>query len=185
MTGKPNFIKRFIFPLVLVIGFNLVSGWIYDGASTLSPGISRVLLIGISGPLLFVSLWFFGFVGPPLAYYLGATFWERLAVAFANPVIWVVSVESRIACQYCMVEMAYFFFLPWTFGIICVTAIEFSLSDLVCRLLHQRVADHTVTVLHPGVLSLLAAGIVGTYAGLIKGQEWVYFIVHHYNTHFL
>jgi len=177
---KRGVVRRFIAPLVLVVGVNLVAGWIYDAAAYLTPGMFRSILISIFGPLLFISLWFFAFVGPPLAYYLGATFRERLVIAFANPVIWVVSVESKIACQFSAAEMFFFFFLPWTFGIMCVTCIEFSTSDLVCRYLHNRRKPGSVRVLHPGVVSMLAAGLAGTFASLIKGQEWVYFIVHLY-----
>ncbi len=182
--NKAGFSRRFVLPLALVIGIHLVSGWIYDGASTLAPGIFRNVLIDVFGPLLFISLWFFAFVGPPLAYYLGASFWERLVVAFANPIIWVASVEAKIACQFCAAEMIYFFFLPWTFGIVCVTCIEFSISDLACRFLHRRWITADIKILHPGVIAILVAGLVGTYAGLIKGQEWVYFVVHHYKTSF-
>ncbi|MBU3915985.1 hypothetical protein KKA14_10660 [bacterium] len=182
---KTNFMRRFAYPLLLVIGINLLAGWIYDGASILNPGVFRDVIIGVFGLRLFISLWFFAFVGPPLAYYLGASFWERMVVAFANPVIWVISVEAKIACQFCAAEMIYFFFLPWTFGIISVTCIEFSISDLVCRFLHRRKRDDGVRIFHPGVIALLVVGLTGTYAGLIKGQEWVYFIVHHYKTNFL
>ncbi len=182
---KAGVVRRFVFPLMLVIGINLVAGWIYDASALMNPGMLREVLISVFGPLLFISLWFFAFVGPPLAYYLGATLWERLLIAFANPVIWVVSVEAKIACQFCAAEMVYFFFLPWTFGVICVTCIEFSLSDLVCRFWHRRKVDESVKVFHPGVISLLVVGLAGTYAGLIKGQEWVYFIVHLYKSQFL
>jgi hypothetical protein len=182
---KAGFLKRFILPLTLVVGINLVSGWIYDTAAMMDTGTLRSLLINLFAPLLFISLWFFAFVGPPLSYFLGATFRERLVIAFANPVIWVVSVEAKIACQFCTAEMIYFLFLPWTFGVICVTCIEFSVADLVCRFWHRRRGADDVTVFHPGVLTLLLVGLTGTYAGLIKGQEWVYFIVQLYKTHFL
>lgn len=182
---KAGLVKRFIFPLVLVVGINLISGWIYDSAALLSPGAFRNILINIFGPLLFISLWFFALVGPPLAYYLGAGFRERLLIAFANPVIWVASVESKIACQFCSSEMFIFFFLPWTFGVICVTCIEFSLAELVCRYIHNRRDARSTRVFHPAVVSLLVVGLIGTYAGLIKGQEWVYFIVHLYKSYFL
>lgn len=181
---RAGVVKRFIVPLVLVVGINFVAGWIYDGAALMDPGMLRNLLISIFGPLLFVSLWFFAFLGPPLGYYLGASLPERLVIAFANPVIWVVSVEAKIACQFCGIEMIFFFFLPWTFGIISITSIEFSLADTACRFLHNR-RDSSVKTLHPGVMALLVIGVAGTYGGLIKGQEWVYFIVHLYEDFFL
>ncbi len=180
-----NLIKRFIIPLLLVVGINLVSGFIYDSASALSPGVFRYILISIFAPLLFISLWFFAFVGPPLAYYLKASFVERFIIAFANPVIWVISVESKVACQYCLAEMVYFFFLPWTFGIICVTCVELSISELICRFIDNKRTPGNTKIFHPAVITLLAGGLLGTYVGLIKGQEWVYFVVHHYKSSFL
>jgi hypothetical protein len=180
-----SFTKRFLFPLFFVVGFKLVAGFGYDWSSTLPPGAMKNILIHIFGPATFFSLWFFAFVGPPLAYWLGASFWERLIVAFANPVIWVASVEAKVSCQFSGIEMVYFFFLPWTFGIMCVTCVEFSISELVCRLVHRMRKDARVMVLHPGVLLILIAGLAGTYLGLIKGQEWVYMIVHHYAENFL
>ena len=182
---KAGVVRRFVLPLLLVIGINLVAGWIYDATALMEQGLFRQILISIFGPLLFISLWFFAFVGPPLAYFLGASFIERFVVAFANPVIWVASVEAKIACQFCPAEMIFFFFLPWTFGIICVTCIEFSLADLVCRFWHRRKGVDSVRVFHPGVVSLLLVGLAGTYAGLIKGQEWVYSIVHLYKRFFI
>ena len=180
-----NVLKRFVLPLALVIGFKSIAGAGYDFFSTLPPGLPKTILIDIFGPATFFSLWFFAFVGPPVAYYLGASFFERLVVAFANPVIWVASVEARVACQFSAAEMIYFFFLPWTFGIMCVTCVEFSISELVCRFIHRRRGGDDVVVLHPGVLSIFGLGAAGTYIGLIKGQEWVYLLVHHYSENFL
>ena len=176
---------RFIFPLLLVIGINLISGFIYDSAANLSPGLFRETLIAIFAPLLFISLWFFAFIGPPIAYFMGAGFLQRLVIAFANPLIWIVSVESKLSCQYCVTEMIYFFFLPWTFGIVCVTCVEFSIADIVCRLVDKKKKGSAVSILPVNVIALLFLGLVGTYIGLIRGQEWVYFIVHHYMDNFL
>lgn len=182
---KAGIVRRFVLPLVLVVGINLIAGWIYDTAALMQPGALRSGLISVFGPLLFISLWFFAFVGPPLSYYFGATFRERLVIAFANPVIWIASVESKIACQFCATEMLFFFFLPWTFGIVCVTCVEFSLSDLVCRFIHNRRTPGSVRIFHPGVISILVAGLAGMTGSLIKGQEWVYFIVHLYQNYFI
>ena len=177
--------KRFLLPLVLVVGFKMIAGFGYDLSSTLLPGTLKSILIDILGPATFFSLWFFAFVAPPIAYYLGANFVERLIVAFVNPVIWVASVEAKVACQFSAVEMLYFFFLPWTFGIMCVTCVEFSLSDLVCRLVHRFRGGANVVIFHPAVLAIFIIGVAGTYLGLIKGQEWVYMLVHHYAENFL
>ena len=162
--------KRFLFPLALAVTIGRVSAFLYHAAGNLPPGTLKSVLIDTFGPLDFFSLWFLALVVPPLAYYLGATFGERLVIAFANPVIWIIGIESEIACQFNAVEMVYFLFLPWIFGIMCVT----------CR----RTRD-SVRVWHPMVLILLAGGAAGTYLGLIKGQEWVYMVVHHYAGHFL
>lgn len=183
--NHPGIVKRFILPLVLVVGFHLVAGLGYDHFSTLSPGPIKSILIDIFGPATFFSLWFFAFIGPPIAYRLGANFVERFIVAFANPVIWVATVEFKIACQFSPVEMVYFFFLPWTFGIICVTCVEFSIAETVCRIAHRIRSSGKVVVLHPAVMAIFAVGVAGSYLGLIKGQEWVYLVVHHYSEHFL
>lgn len=177
--------KRFLFPLILAIAVRQLSVFVYHSASALPAGFFRTTLVETFGPLGFLSLWFFAFVGPPLAYYLGASFSERIVIAFANPVIWVVGIESEIACQFNTVEMIYFLFLPWIFGIMCVTCVELSLSELVCRWIHRWKTDDPVRIWHPPVLVLLAGGTVGTYMGLIKGQEWVYMVVHHYARFFV
>lgn len=180
-----SFIKRFVYPLIFVVGIRIISSIIYNSSSALSPGILRDILIGFFGPVTFLSLWFFAFVGPPIAYFRGALFFERLIIAFINPVMWIIDVEIDISCQFSGIEMIYFFFLPWTFGIMCVTCFEFSISELVCRFFHKRKKAEPVRVLHPGVLILLVVGLAGTYIGLIRGQEWVYTVVHHYAEHFL
>lgn len=180
-----NVTRRFIFPLILVVSIRIISSLIYNSSSALGPGIIRTILIGTFGPITFFSLWFFAFVGPPIAYFRGASFIERLIIAFINPVLWVISVESQLACQFSGIEMVYFFFLPWTFGIICVTLLEFSIAEIVCRFIHKKRFKEIVSVFHPVVLIFLFAGVTGTYVGLIKGQEWVYTVVHHYAAHFL
>lgn len=182
---KPTLVRRFILPLVLAVGLLFLSGAAYHGAGAMAPGALRNALIGVFGPLCFFAIWFFAFVGPPLAYRLGAGFAERMAVAFANPVIWIVQVESRVACQFTAVERVYFLFLPWLFGLICVTLLEFSLSELVCRAIDRRVSGKPVRVFHPVVILFLVAGLAGLYVGLIRGQEWVYMVVHHYAAHAL
>ena len=180
---KPSLARRFGLPLSLAVGILILSGSVYHGAANMAPGPLRSGLIGIFGPLCFFSIWFFAFIGPPVAYRLGAGFVERMVVAFANPVIWIVQVESRLACQFTTVELIYFLFMPWLFGLICVTLLEFSLSELVCRFMHRRFGTETVAVFHPAVVIFLVAGLTGLYFGLIRGQEWVYMVVHHYAAH--
>ena len=180
-----NFTNRFIFPLLFVVSIRVISSVIYHSSSALPVGFLRDILINSFGPITFLSLWFFAFVGPPIAYFRGATFIERCIIAFINPVMWIACVEAQLACQFSGIEMVYFFFLPWTFGIMCVTLFEFSISEIVCRYVHKRRFKETVSVFHPGVITLLVAGLLGTYVGLIKGQEWVYMVVHHYSKYFL
>jgi len=182
---RKNIFYRFIIPLITVVAFRQVSSLIYNSASALSPGVFRDVIIGTAGPLTFISLWFFAFVGPPWAYFRGAFFIERLIIAFANPVIWILMIDADIACQFSGVERIYFFFLPWTFGIMCVTCVEFSISEIICRAIRKFRTRERVAVLHFGILLMLSGGLVGTYFGLIKGQEWVYMVVHHYAQHVL
>ena len=177
---QKGIIQRFIIPLILAVGIREVSRLVYNGASTLSPGLFRDVVINTAGPLTFFSLWFFALIGTPLAYFRGARFLERLIVAFANPVLWILMIDREIACQFTGIERIYFFFLPWTFGIMCVTCLAFSLAEIVCRALHKYKLKGNVTVPQPVVLLMLAGGLVGTYVSLIKGQEWVYVVVHHY-----
>ena len=172
--------KRFIFPLALVVVIRQLSILLYESAASLEPGPLRNILIDIFGPLGFFSLWFFAFVGPPLAYFLGAKVWERVIIAFANPAIWILTVESRVACQYHGIELVYFLMLPWLFGILCVTCVEFSLAELACRAIHRWRMRESVRIVVIPIWILLALGGAGTYLGLIKGQEWVYMVVHHY-----
>ncbi|MCJ7774372.1 MAG: hypothetical protein MUP22_14715 [Desulfobacterales bacterium] len=182
---KLNFIRRFIYPLILVVSIRIISSSIYNSSSVLPVGLIRDLLINTFGPITFFSLWFFAFVGPPLAYFRGASFIERMIIAFINPVMWIISVESKLACQFSGIEMVYFFFLPWTFGIMCVTLLEFSISEIACRSIHRKRFKEIVSVFHPVIIIFLFAGLIGTYVGLIKGQQWVYTVVHHYAAHFL
>ncbi len=181
---QKSFVHRFILPLILVVGIRQISSLVYNAASMLSPGILRDMVIGTAGPLTFFSLWFFAFIGPPLAYFRGAHFIERLIIAFANPLIWILMIDREIACQFSGIERIYFFFLPWTFGIMCVTCVEFSLAEIVSRAIHRYKIQEPVTVFQPLVLLMLAGGLVGLYYGLIKGQEWVYIVVHHYAQYF-
>jgi hypothetical protein len=177
-------VRRFIVPLVIVVGIMAAASLIFHGARMLSPGTVRTGLLTVFGPLMFISIWFFGFVGVPIAYVSGARFIERLVVAFANPVIWIVRMMAKVSCQFGPVELLYFFFLPWTFGIVCVTLFEFSVSELACRAVDRR-RGGAVRVFSPVVLVLLLLGLAGTYFGLIRGQEWVYMVVHNYALHFV
>jgi hypothetical protein len=181
---KIGFTKRFIVPLVIVVGIMAVSSLIFHGSRMLDPGTTRTALLWIFGPLMFISIWFFGFVATPIAYVSGARFIERLIVAFANPIIWVIRMMAKVSCQFGAVELIYFFFLPWTFGLVCMTMLEFSVSDLVCRAVDKR-RGGAVRVFSPAVLVILILGLVGTYVGFVRGQEWVYMVVHNYALHFL
>jgi hypothetical protein len=181
---KTGIIGRFVVPLLIVIGIMAAASLIFHGARMLAPGTTRTVLLWIFGPLMFVSIWFFGFVGAPIAYFSGARFVERLIVAFANPVIWIARMMAKVSYQFSPVELVYFFFLPWTFGLVCMTLVEFSLSEITCRAVDRR-RGAAVRVLSPAVLVLLLLGLVGTYFGFIRGQEWVYMVVHNYALHFI
>lgn len=186
MQDHPGIGKRFFIPLAALVGLWAVSCAIYEGAAwLLSPGGLRTSLVTLFAPLLFLSVWGAGFIGPILGYLLGATFRERALLAFTNPLIWIARVEARVACQFSAVELVYFLFLPWIFGLVCVTCFELGLSELVCRLVHRRKAPGSVRIGHPVVWLLIIGGLAGTYLGLIRGQEWVYAVVHHYATHAL
>ncbi len=135
---EKGIVRRFVFPLVLVVGIMVIASLIFHGARRLDPGAVRTVLTWTFGTVMFLSIWFFGFVGPPIAYFKGARFIERLIIAFANPIIWVVRMMAKVSCQFSAVELVYFFFLPWTFGIMCVTLFEFSVSDLVSRAVDKK-----------------------------------------------
>ncbi|HDP79507.1 MAG TPA: hypothetical protein ENN21_01550 [Spirochaetes bacterium] len=184
MTER-SIIHRFIMPLTVAVGTMAVSSLVYHGSSGMGPGAARTIIKDVSGGVMFLSLWFFAFIGPPLAYFRGAGFVERLIVAFANPVIWVIRMAMTVSCQFSAVEMVYFFFLPWTFGAVCVALFEFSLAELACRAVDRRRGGGTVRVFHPLVVALLALGMSGVYFGLIRGQEWAYVVVNHYADHFV
>lgn len=175
-----SLMRRFIWPLVIIVGIRIGFSVVYHASSSLSPGLLRDFLINTSGPVTFVFLWFAALIGPPIVYFLGGSFFERLMVAFVNPIVWVATVLAQVACQFTGIELVYFFFLPWTFGIMCVTGLLLALAELVCRTLHKRKRPQKVRVFHPGILVLLIICLTGTYFGLIKGQEWVYMVVHHY-----
>ncbi|HPI13384.1 MAG TPA: hypothetical protein PK875_03195 [Spirochaetota bacterium] len=181
---KKGVFGRFLVPLLVALGTLAISSLIYHGSSPMTPGTLRTIIKDVSGALMFISIWLFAFIGPPMAYFRGASFAERLTVAFANPLVWLVRMALAVSCQFGAIEMVYFFFLPWTFGVVAVTIFTFSLSELACRAIDRR-RDADVRVLHPGVISLLIIGVAGVYFGLIKGQEWAYVIVNHYADHFI
>jgi hypothetical protein len=183
--AQRDFARRFAFPLLLVVGIMALSSIVFHGSTPMKPGPLRAVIKDASGAVMFLSIWFFAFLGPPIAYFRGASFAERLIIAFANPAIWLVRMGLSVSCQFTGAEMVYFYLLPWTFGNICVTLFEFSAAELACRYVDKKRHGAAVTVLHPGVVALLVTGIAGTYVGLIRGQEWVYLVVHHYSAHFL
>ena len=183
MEGR-GILNRFLIPLFVALGTLAVSSLVYHGSTDMTSGMLRALVKDVSGALMFVSIWFFAFIGPPIAYFRGASLAERLAVAFANPLVWLVRMALSVSCQFSVVEMVYFFFLPWTFGVVAVTLFIFSVAELACRAVDRR-RGNDARVLHPAVLSLLAAGMAGVYFGLIKGQEWAYVVVNHYADRFV
>ncbi|MFH1135977.1 MAG: hypothetical protein V1816_07810 [Pseudomonadota bacterium] len=183
---KKSFAGRFLLPLTLCVGVMLISGFFYHSAPDMARGPVRTVMVEVFGPLLFLSIWFFPLVGPPLAFFGGASFPERMIIAFANPVIWIARMEALVACQYTPLELVYFFFLPWTFGNVCVTLALFSLAEFSCRIVAVGTGRAPgLKILAPGVLLMLVLGGVGLYFGLIRGQEWVYLVVHHYAAHVL
>ncbi len=176
-------LSRFLVPLIVAVGTMAVSSLVYHGSTVMAPGALRTVIKDVSGAVMFLSIWFFPFAVVPLAYFRGAAPAGRFVAAFANPVIWLVRMAAMVSCQFSAVEMVYFFFLPWTFGVVCVTLFEFALADMVCRYVDRRRGNFAVKVFQPLVTVLLIAGIAGTYLGLIRGQEWTYMVVHHYADH--
>jgi hypothetical protein len=184
MQQKRGFLYRFAIPLATLLLSRLVASTGYNIFGTMAPGTAKTVLVGTFGPLAFLSLWFSPFVGQPLAYFRGARLPERLVIAYVVPCIWLAQVLAEIACQFTFVERIYFLFLPWTFGIICVTALEFALAEMVCRVVDRVRGRSDTVIFQPVILFLLVAGMTGTWIGLVRGQEWVYRVVHHYMAHF-
>ena len=81
MERKPV-LRRIGVPVLVVTGTMALSSLAYRCAVPMNPGTLRDLVIGLSWPVTFASVWFFALVGPPLAYVAGARFAERLAIAF-------------------------------------------------------------------------------------------------------
>ncbi len=79
-------------------------------------------------------------------------------MAFANPLVALVRMALSVSSQFNVVEMVYFFFLPWTFG---WWRYALRISPRVRARAIDRGAGNDARVLHPAVISLLAAGMAG------------------------
>ncbi|MGV7928075.1 MAG: hypothetical protein AB2L13_04055 [Spirochaetota bacterium] len=93
--------SRFLIPLLVALGTLTASSLVYHGSTAHGPRDASHRREGRSPARSCSSpSGFFAFIGPPLAYFRGASFIERAVVAFANPLVWLVRMALSVSCQF-------------------------------------------------------------------------------------
>ncbi len=130
---KQNFSKRFVTPILIIFAVVSISWIVYNLSWRLENEAIHHLLADISGTLLFISITFGVVVVYSMAFFRGATLFERVIASFANPLVWVIKEFFRMLTSFSITESLYFSLNPLVIWLILGIITQMGLLEIICR----------------------------------------------------
>ena len=137
MTDSPAntrpFLIRSIFPAVIVVTIMILSKLGYDFSRSINNNSLQFFVAHVTAILMFTSIWLGGLIANTMAFFLGASFVERIMICLVTPLIWSTSVMVQLYGIYPFGEFLFFLFHPLVLGCPVVALLCMSVSELWCR----------------------------------------------------
>lgn len=130
---KHSFVKRFVAPILIVFAVMAISWVGYNLAWRLDNDKIHHILADIFGTLLFVSITFGVVVVYSMAFFRGASLFERVIASFVNPVIWVIKEVFRMLTSFALSESLYFALNPLVIWLVLGIIAQMGLIEIICR----------------------------------------------------
>ncbi len=130
---KESFFKRFVSPQLTVIIIMAVSFLVYHYSHMLKNHTLFQILSAASGILIMLALWFGTFYIYIVAYYRGASLFERIVACFIPAFLWATKESIILAGVYSVPEALYFYLSVIDLWLVSVIIAEMGLSELICR----------------------------------------------------
>ena len=171
---KQSAIRRIIVPIIPVLAAMIISINAYDFSMKIPAGTLKTIVVYVSVLIMFASVWLGPLLANTLAFFRGATFTERMLASLVTPAVWIAKTYTWFIGIYSFGELAYLILHPFVLGNIGVNLLCAGISELICR---GRVRKHGggIPLFAAGNMSVLAAGIVITFAGLWNGGHTYYY----------
>ncbi len=161
-------------PVAIVMIIMIISVNGYDFTTTVKHYGLHQFLATLFGLLMFATIWLGGFIANPVAYFMGASFKERILVCLATPFVHAVKIVYGFSGIYSTGETYFLFLHSLVFGPMMISLLCMGISEIFCRIIHNKKEKNAVPVFARGNTILLVLTAVMTILCLRSGGHWYY-----------
>ena len=173
---KVSFVRRFVYPVAVVVGILVISKVLYEYSWYLDNDTLHQGIAFVSGAVHVLILWLGSLIIYPWAFVKGASIKERVVACFIPPVAWTIGEIIRVTEFFTLGESLYYG-LNSQFLVSCaMTVFLMGLLELICRRWLKTQIGTASKVVSIGPILAMLAGIGGIYVFLIwgVGVHWFY-----------
>lgn len=174
---RRSFLRRVVFPIILVLGVMILSINVYDASRHIQNRTLHSILSNGSAIFMFLSIWLGALLANTLAFFSGASFPERILVCLATPVIWCAKILAGFWGIYSGGEFLLLFLHHFILGCILVALLCMGLSEIWCRIIaRKKTGDTSIKVFAPSNASLLILSFTAVVLMLWNGGHAYYYL---------
>jgi hypothetical protein len=183
---KRNFLQRVVVPVSIVFLTVSAAYVTYFNSSAIGHEPLRHAVAFVSGIVLFFSIGLGPLVVYPMAYFRGASPWERIAASLFTPLAWIVKDLFRVSEFFTPGETLYYAFNPLFLLTIIGAFALMGICEMACRWRAVRRGESRLKVITPGPVFAAVTGVVAVYVLLIwgVGVHWFYIYMEGYRALF-
>ncbi len=163
---QQNFIRRSVFPVVLVLAIAIISFFGYSGSRSIENDKIRAVVALIFGTTYFISIALGPFYVYTLGYIKGSLLKERILASSLTPFLWMTKEVLRLTHSHPFLESLYWYLSPLHLWLIMLMGLEMGAATLIARkILKNRGDTKIVITLAPLiVMGVSLFLVIGAYA---------------------
>ena len=174
---KQNIYRRFIFPILLVVGVMLFSTNLYHDSRHIEDHALHLVVSHTSAVFIFLSVWLGALFGNTLAFFRGASFSERMIVCLVPSLFRCALVLYDFFGIYSTSEFFFLFFHHVIIGCPLVALLCMGISEIWCRIIARRkTGDRAIRVFALNNTLVLVISLVCVVAMLWNGGHYYYYL---------
>lgn len=179
--------QRFLLPVVAGLALMLGTLLIYNASWRINNDALHQWMAFLTGLGHIAILMGGSLIIYPIAFFRGASPWERVIACLVIPVFWSVTEVIRVTEFFTLSESLYYALNSQFIVYLACASLQMGLCEIICRWWIRRSGGAPLRVVPLGAVISILAGAVGVYVVLIwgGGVHWFYIYQQGYKALFL
>ena len=135
---RQRFLRRVVFPILVVVGVMIGSINIYNSSRHIDNRPLHLILSNSGALCMFLSIWLGALFSNTIAFFRGASFGERLIVCLVPPLVWCAKIVYDFIGIYSVGEYFFLVFHHFILGCPLVALLCMGISEIWCRIIAKR-----------------------------------------------